>query len=111
MKRIVVLTLSLIVLLSALPAFPVSAAQIVATEEDVILLAGSDFQVGGNSTDKVENILDVLALHGLTKADGAFFVGDYTPSARETNTSTPGIEALIDEQGDNIIFYTEKEGK
>ena len=108
MKRIVVLTLSLIVLLSALPAFPVSAAQIVATEEDVILLAGSDFQVGGNSTDKVENILDVLALHGLTKADGAFFVGDYTPSARETNTSTPGIEALKALYrpivGDNMIF-------
>lgn len=106
MKRILTLSLSLLLLLSAVPSM--SAAQIVATEEDVILLAGSDFQVGGNDTSKIENILDVLELHGLTKADGAFFVGDYTPSARETNTSTAGIEALKALYqpivGDNMIF-------
>ncbi len=106
MKRILTLALTFLLLLCAVPA--VSAEQIVATEEDVILLAGSDFQVGGNNTSRVENLLDILAIHGLTRADGAFFVGDYTPEARETNTSSEGIAALKEAfqpiVGDNMLF-------
>lgn len=105
MKRILPLFLSLFLLISAVPA--VSAAQIVATEEDVILLAGSDFQVG-NQTHRIENILSVLEIYGLTKADGAFFVGDYTAEKRETNTSSEGIRVLKDLfrpiVGNNMIF-------
>ncbi len=106
MKRILTLATTLLLLLCAVPA--VSAEQIVATEDDVILLAGSDFQVGGNDTSRVENLLDILSLHGLTRADGAFMVGDYTPSARETNTSSEGIAALKEVfapvVGENILF-------
>ena len=106
MKRILTLSLTLLLLLSAVPA--VSAEQVVATEEDVILLAGSDFQVGGNDTSRVENLLNILSLHGLTRADGAFLVGDYTPQKRETNTSSEGIAALKEVfqpiVGDNMIF-------
>ena len=106
MKRILTLSLTLLLLLSAVPA--VSAEQVVATEEDVILLAGSDFQVGGNDTSRVENLLNILSLHGLTRADGAFLVGDYTPQKRETNTSSEGIVALKKVfqpiVGDNMIF-------
>jgi len=105
MKRILTLFLPLILLLSAVPA--VAAEQIVAAEEDIILLAGSDFQVG-NQTSQIENIFDVLAIHGLTRADGAFFVGDYTAEARESNTSAKGIEVLKELYrplvGDNMIF-------
>ena len=86
----------------------VSAAQIVATEDDVILLAGSDFQIGNNDTSHVENLLDILSLHGLTQADGAFMVGDYTPNSRESNTSSAGIAALkevfLPVVGENILF-------
>lgn len=105
MKRIVTLILSLVLLFCWIPT--ISAAQIVATDEDVILLAGSDFQVG-NATWQIENIFSILEIHGLTKADGAFFVGDYTAEQRESNTSTKGIEVLKELYrpivGDNMIF-------
>lgn len=105
MKRIFTLIFALVLLLSALPA--VSAAQVVATEEDVILLAGSDFQVG-NRTYQIENILSVLEIHGLTRADGAFFVGDYTADSRDSNTSSEGIRVLKNLfsplVGDNMLF-------
>ncbi len=109
MKRMLMLALSLLLLLSVIPATPaIAAEQIVATEEDVILLAGSDFQVSGNNTTGIENILSVLEIHGLTKADGAFFVGDYTLNSRESNTSSEGIVALKELftpiVGDNMIF-------
>lgn len=105
MKRILPLLLTLVLLFVALPT--VSAAPIVATEEDVILLAGSDFQVY-NETSQIENIFTVLEIHGLTKADGAFFVGDYTAESRESNTSAKGIEVLKELYrpivGDNMLF-------
>ena len=105
MKRILTLALSLLLLLCAVPV--VSAEQMVATEVDVILLAGSDFQVG-NQTTQIEKIFDVLSIHGLTRADGAFFVGDYTAEKRESNTSAKGIEVLKKLYqpivGDNMIF-------
>lgn len=105
MKRILTLALSLLLLLCAVPV--VSAEQMVATEEDVILLAGSDFQVG-NQTTQIEKIFDVLSIHGLTRADGAFFVGDYTAEKRESNISAKGIEVLKKLYqpivGDNMIF-------
>ena len=109
MKKLLTLTLFLCLLFSLIPAASgVSAEQIVATEDDVILLAGSDFQVGGNDTGRVENLLEVLSLHGLTRADGAMLVGDYTPSARESNTSSEGIAALKEVfrpvVGENMIF-------
>ncbi len=67
-----VLTLLMLtaLLLSAIPT--VAAEAVVATEEDVILLAGSDFQVSGNNTHRIEEILTILEVYGLTKADGAF---------------------------------------
>ena len=106
MKRILTLAMTLLLLLCAGPA--VSAQQIVATEDDVILLAGSDFQVGNNDTAHVENLLDILSLHGLTRADGVFMVGDYTPQSRESNTSSEGIAALKEVfrpvVGDNMLF-------
>lgn len=108
MKRIVILALSLIFVVSAFSAAPVSAEPIVAAEEDVILLAGSDFQLGNNDTTHVENLLEILSLHGLTRADGAFLVGDYTPHSRESNTSSEGIAALKEVfqpvVGDNMLF-------
>ena len=108
MKRICALAFSLMLLLAMVPmASTVSAAQIVATEDDVILLAGSDFQVS-NVTWQIEKIFSVLEIHGLKKADGAFFVGDYTAQARETETSARGIEVLKELYrpivGDNMIF-------
>lgn len=109
MKKLLSLTLFLCLLLSLLSTAPaVSAEQIVATEEDVILLAGSDFQVGNNDTTHVENLLEILSLHGLTRADGAMLVGDYTPNSRESNTSSAGIAALKEVfrpvVGENMIF-------
>ena len=108
MKKVCALVVSLILLLAVMSmASTVSAAQIVATEDDVILLAGSDFQVS-NVTWQIEKIFSVLEIHGLTKADGAFFVGDYTAQARETETSAKGIEVLKKLYqpivGDNMIF-------
>ena len=109
MKKLLIVTLSFCLLMTVIPIAPaVSAAQIVATEEDVILLAGSDFQVSNNDTGRVENLLEILSLHGLTRADGAMLVGDYTPSARESNTSSAGIAALKKVfrpiVGENMIF-------
>ena len=107
MKRIFALGVTLLLLLSAVPAVSVSAEQTVATEEDVILLAGSDFQVG-NATHQIEKIFSVLEIHGLKKADGAFFVGDYTAEKRESNTSAKSIEVLKELYqpivGDNMLF-------
>ena len=109
MKRIFPLLLSLFLLLTVLPISSVAAEeeQIIATEDDVILLAGSDFQVG-NGTFQIEKIFTTLEVHGLTKADGAFFVGDYTAEARESNTSAKGIEVLKKLYqpivGDTMIF-------
>lgn len=106
MKKMMALLLILLLLLPVMSA--VSAEQIVATEEDVILLAGSDFQVSNNDTGRVENLLEILALHGLTRADGAMLVGDYTPDSRESNTSSAGIAALKEVLqpvvGDNMLF-------
>lgn len=105
MKRMLIGCFALLLLLSAVPA--VTAEQIVATDDDVILLAGSDFQVG-NQTYRISNIFDVLAIHGLEHADGALFVGDYTAEKRESNTSAEGIRVLKELYrpivGDNMIF-------
>ena len=81
MKRVLTLALTLLLLVCAVPT--ASAEQIVATEDDVILLAGSDFQVYGNQTSQIKKIFNNLKVHGLTHADGAFFVGDYTLEQRE----------------------------
>lgn len=106
MKRICMLAVIVGLLICTVPV--ASAEPVVATKEDVILLAGSDFQVGGNDTSRVENLLEVLSLHGLTRADGVFMVGDYTPDSRESNTSSEGIAALKEVfhpiVGENILF-------
>lgn len=89
MKRALTVLLALLLLVGLLPAVAVSAE-----EKEIILLAGSDFQTSGFSTANVERVLDTLAIHGITKADGAFFCGDYTLDKMESNTSTTGIAVL-----------------
>lgn len=90
MKRMRGLLLALVLLLTLGPvAVPVTAA-----EQEVILLAGSDFQTSNYSTNGVQRVLDTLAIHGISKADGAFFCGDYTLDSEESNTSATGIGVL-----------------
>lgn len=91
MKRWLTMLLSVVLLLSLLPAATVSAA-----EKEVILLAGSDFQVSNHNTTHVEQVLSTLALHGISKADGAFFCGDYTLNSVDENNgqSSAGLGVL-----------------
>lgn len=91
MKRLFAVLLSITLLLGVLPFATVSAA-----EKETIIIAGSDFQVGGNSTNKVMQLLNTLEIHGITKADAAFFCGDYTPNSVESNTSGLGLQVLKD---------------
>lgn len=103
MKRLLVVLLSAVLLLGLLPFAPVAAA-----EKETIIVAGSDFQVSGNSATKLFQLLNTLEVHGITKADAAFFCGDYTPNAMETNTSQYGMQVLKDTfqplVGNKMIF-------
>lgn len=91
MKRVWAVFLSLVLLLCLLPMASVSAA-----EKEIILLAGSDFQVASHNTARVEQVLNTLAIHGITKADRAFFCGDYTLNSVDENQgqSAYGISTL-----------------
>lgn len=91
MKRVGTILLVLAVLLCSLPASYTTAA-----EKETILLAGSDFQTSNHSTQNVENVLNTLAIHGINKADGAFFCGDYTLESVDENQgqSTRGVSVL-----------------
>lgn len=91
MKRICGMVLALTLLLALLPAASVSAA-----EEETILLAGSDFQVSAHNTARIEQVLSTLEMHGITKADGAFFCGDYAlnPDYDNQGQSSAGLAVL-----------------
>lgn len=93
MKRLLAVLLTLILLVGTLGTFamPVSAAG-----KETILVAGSDFQVVGFKTDGVESLLETLSIFGVTKADRAFFCGDYTIEKMESATSQLGIQKLKD---------------
>ena len=91
MKRIFVILSCLLLLVGLSVTLPVSAA-----EDEIILLAGSDFQVSAHNTSRVEQVLGTLEMHGITKADGAFFCGDYTlnPDYDNQGQSSAGLSVL-----------------
>lgn len=91
MKKLFAIVLSLMLLIGALTAFPTSAT---AAGKETVLVAGSDFQVGGFKSDNVESLLETLSIYGITKADRAFFCGDYTIESMESATSHLGIQKL-----------------
>lgn len=91
MKKLFAIVLSLMLLIGALTAFPTSAT---AAGKETVLVAGSDFQVGGFKSDNVESLLETLNIYGITKADRAFFCGDYTIESMESATSHLGIQKL-----------------
>jgi len=89
MKRFLAIILSCLMLLVLVPVSAVSAA-----EKETILIAGSDFQVSGNDTAKVEKLIDALTIFGVNKVECAFFVGDYTIEAVGSDQSQYGIYKL-----------------
>lgn len=91
MKRVWAVLLSLTMLIGLLPTVSASAA-----EKEIVLLAGSDFQVSSHNTTRVEQVLNTLAFHGITKANGAFFCGDYTLNSVDENNgqSSYGLSTL-----------------
>ena len=90
MKRLLSIALSLILLLGMCSVTAFAAEE----EEEVIVLAGSDFQVDGYNTKKMEKLIESLNEFGISKADGILFTGDYTIKSMESNTSSEGIEVL-----------------
>ena len=119
MKR--VLTLLLCVMLLAAMAvsvnvMPATAEGVVATEEDTILIAFSDFQdksgvASGKKT--LQNLLKTLQDNGLKTADGVLFLGDLNASGSYTeqssiNLNKQSIKAIKEVfnpiVGENIIF-------
>jgi len=105
MKRIFVALLSVCLLVGLTVSF---AAPVTAAGKETIVIAGSDFQVDGNKTDKVESLISTLEIYGITKVDCAFFCGDYTLDAMESNKSQYGIQKLKDTfsalTGGNMLF-------
>jgi len=95
MKRICGLLLTLVLLPALVPMATVTTP-VAAAEKETILLAGSDFQVANHNTSRVEQVLGTLEIHGITKADGAFFCGDYTLNSVDDNQdqSTYGLGTL-----------------
>ena len=89
MKRLLSIALSLILLLGMC-----SVTSFAAEEEETIVIAGSDFQVDGYNTKKMEKLIESLNEFGVSKADGILFAGDYTIKSMESNTSSQGIEVL-----------------
>lgn len=119
MKR--VLTLLLCVMLLAAMAvsvnvMPATAEGVVATEEDTILIAFSDFQdksgvASGKKT--LQNLVATLENHGLKTADGVLFAGDLNASGSYTDQSSINLnkqsikaikEVFEPIVGENIIF-------
>ena len=102
MKRIFAVWLSLL-MLAGLFSLPVSAA-----EKEIVLIAGSDFQISGNNTAKIEKIISNMKIHGYDKVDGAFFCGDYTLESTASNQSQYGVYKLKETfsafTGDNMLF-------
>lgn len=91
MKRLLAILFSLLILVGAVA---VCAAPVAAAGKETILVAGSDFQVSGFRSDNVESLLETLRIFGITKADRAFFCGDYTIESMESATSHLGIQQL-----------------
>ena len=91
MKRICAVLLTFMLMLGAFAAL---ATPVAAAGKETILVAGSDFQVGGFKSDNVEALLETLSIFGITKADRAFFCGDYTIESMESATSYMGIQQL-----------------
>ncbi|MBQ6849134.1 MAG: hypothetical protein IJN76_03655 [Clostridia bacterium] len=91
MKRLFAFSLSLLLLVGTLA---VCAAPVAAEGKETILVAGSDFQVSGFKTTNVDLLLETLSIFGITKADRAFFCGDYTIESMESATSYLGIQKL-----------------
>ena len=91
MKRLSSVALALLLLISAVCMITVPAS---AAGKETILVAGSDFQVGGFKSDNVESLLETLNIYGITKADRALFCGDYTIESMESATSHLGIQKL-----------------
>ncbi len=108
MKRILAILSCLILLVCLVASMPTAVSA--TTESETILLAGSDFQVSGHNTSRIEAILGTLEIHGITKADGAFFCGDYTLNSCDNNNgqSSAGLQVLKDLfnpiVGDNTTF-------
>ncbi len=105
MKKLFALLFAGLLLVSCLP-LGVAAVE---EEEETIVIAGSDFQVSSNSTNNVQKLIESLNEHGVSKADGILFTGDYTIQSMESNTSSAGIAALKDvysEMADeeNMVF-------
>lgn len=95
MKRICGIFLAFTLLLALVPMINV-ATPVAAAEKETILIAGSDFQVSNHNTSRIQQILLTLAVHGITKADGAFFCGDYTLNSVDENggQSSYGLATL-----------------
>ena len=93
MKRLFAALLTLILLVGTLGVFAVPVS---AVGKETILIAGSDFQVKGHDTGKVEQLINTLAAYGITKAERAFFCGDYTMNSvdENQNQSTVGLWTL-----------------
>ena len=91
MKRFSAILLTLLLLMGV---FGVGVSSVSAAGKETILVAGSDFQVGGFKSDNVEALLETLSIFGITKADRAFFCGDYTIESMESATSHLGIQKL-----------------
>ncbi len=92
MKRTVAIVSVIFLLIGLFVAvLPVAKA-----EDETILLAGSDFQVSAHNTSRIEQVLGTLEMHGITKADGAFFCGDYTlnPDYDNQGQSSAGLAVL-----------------
>lgn len=104
MKRWIAVALCTVLLMGAPGVLPCS----VTAATETVLIAGSDFQVSNNNTTQVERLLNTLTVHGIQRADGAFFVGDYTLQPTESNLSTDGINKLKEVfaplVGDAMIF-------
>ena len=104
MKRLFAVMMTLLLLVGAIS---VLSTPVAAEEKETIVIAGSDFQVSNNNTNNVKKVLNTLSIHGINKVDAAFFCGDYTLDAMESNQSMYGIQKLKDTfapMTDTMIF-------
>ena len=93
MKKTICLILCLLMLLCTLPMASVSAAS-----DEVIVLAGSDFQVTelAKGSSQVKTITRRMYYDGISSFDGLLFCGDFTNSLEgKKEDSKEGYDALM----------------
>ncbi|MBP3321840.1 MAG: metallophosphoesterase [Clostridia bacterium] len=101
--RLFTLLICILTLLSALPSFALlTQGQEGAEEEEITILAASDFQPQGGvilGKKALTNIANAIKADGISSVDALFYCGDYTNAHGSVSSTKSGMDGVRDVYG------------